>query len=124
MGLIWTVAGAYRQVLLELEAGLEEIIKRVRGELFGPGRVYLDVKRKIGAQGGLRNIPDGYLSDLTGAKPRLFVVEIELASHDYLRHIAVQILQFSLSFEAEPRLAILIWRCNRHSELKPSFGYD
>jgi hypothetical protein len=32
----------------------------------------------------------------------LFVVENELAAHDPLRHIAVQILQFSLSFEAEP----------------------
>jgi hypothetical protein len=29
-------------------------------------------------------------------------VENELASHDPLRHIAVQILQFSLSFESEP----------------------
>jgi hypothetical protein len=31
------------------------------------------------------------------------VVENELASHEPLRHIAVQILEFSLSFEAEPR---------------------
>jgi len=30
-------------------------------------------------------------------------VEVELAEHDPLRHVAVQILQFSLSFEAEPR---------------------
>jgi len=33
----------------------------------------------------------------------LYVVENELASHEPLRHIAVQILEFSLSFEAEPR---------------------
>lgn len=30
------------------------------------------------------------------------MVENELASHDPLKHIAVQILEFSLSFEAEP----------------------
>jgi hypothetical protein len=30
------------------------------------------------------------------------VVENELQAHDPLRHIAVQILQFSLSFESEP----------------------
>ncbi len=60
-------------------------------------------KKKIGTKGGLRNIPDGYLIDLSGPTARLFVVENELASHDHLRHIAVQILQFSLSFEDEPR---------------------
>ncbi len=49
-----------------------------------------------------QNVPDGYLLDLNGPTPKLFVVENELASHDPLRHIAVQILQFSLSFESEP----------------------
>jgi hypothetical protein len=62
----------------------------------------LDIKRKIGVRGGVRNIPDGYVIDLVGPKPRLYVVENELAAHDPLRHIAVQILQFSLSFESEP----------------------
>src|SRR3989442_1943652 len=65
--------------------------------------MYLDVKKKIGVKGSLMNIPDGYLLDLSGQKPRLYVVENELAAHDPLRHVAVQILQFSLSFEAEPR---------------------
>lgn len=41
--------------------------------------------------------------DLSSARdPKLYVVENELASHDPLRHIAVQILQFSLSFETSP----------------------
>lgn len=33
----------------------------------------------------------------------LFVVEVELAKHDPLKHIAVQILEFSLAFESEPQ---------------------
>jgi hypothetical protein len=61
----------------------------------------LDVKNKIGTKGSIQNIPDGYLLDLSGSKPRLYVVENELEAHDPLRHIAVQILQFSLSFEGE-----------------------
>jgi len=36
--------------------------------------------------------------------PKLFVVENELASHDPLKHVAVQILEFSLSFETSPHL--------------------
>ena len=99
---IWTPSGSYIAVEYDSEADLERAIVEVQNQLFGPGRIYLDVKKKIGAKGGLRNIPDGYLIDLTGATPRLYVVENELAAHDPLRHIAVQILQFSLSFESEP----------------------
>jgi hypothetical protein len=85
------------------ERDLELAILEVRDALFGRNRIYLDIKRKIGRKGGQRNIPDGYLVDLSGRIPRLYVVENELAVHDPLRHVAVQILQFSLSFEAEPR---------------------
>jgi hypothetical protein len=85
------------------ESDFERAILEVEAALFGPNRIYLDVKKKIGTRGSQRNIPDGYLIDLSGRKPRLYVVENELASHDPLRHVAIQILQFSLSFESEPR---------------------
>lgn len=103
MAHFWSNAGKYVSSPYPSEAELEAAVVRLKIELFGTKRIYLDVKRKIGSKGGLRNIPDGYLVDLTGSKPRLFVVENELAAHDPLRHIAVQILQFSLSFESEPR---------------------
>jgi hypothetical protein len=103
MTLIWTPTGQYRRTGYDSEADLEKAILQVQTDLFGPKRIYLPIKRKIGAKGGARNIPDGYLIDLTGARPRLYVVENELAAHDPLRHIAVQVLQFSLSFESEGR---------------------
>ncbi len=103
MSLLWTKDGIYRLVGYEKEADLEAAINQVKAELFGEQRIYLDVKRRIGAKAGVRNVPDGYLIDLSGQKPRLYVVENELASHEHLRHIAVQILQFSISFKAEPR---------------------
>jgi len=103
MSLLWTKDGTYRLASYQSESDLEAAINQVKAELFGEHRIYLDVKKKIGAKAGLRNIPDGYLVDLSGQKPRLYVVENELASHEPLRHIAVQILEFSLSFEAEPR---------------------
>ncbi len=85
------------------EKDFEKAILMVEDDLFGADRIYLDVKKKIGAAGKTNNIPDGYLIDLSSAKePVLYVVENELASHDYLKHIAVQILQFSLSFESSP----------------------
>ena len=84
----------------EKEADLEKAILEVSDSLFGQNRIYLDVKRKIGKKGKQQNIPDGYLIDLSSSKePKLYVVENELAKHEPLKHIAVQILQFSLSFE-------------------------
>jgi len=60
------------------------------------------VKKKIGTK-EKGNIPDGYLIDLSSAKqPVLRVVENELAQHDPLRHVAVQIIEFSLAFENAP----------------------
>lgn len=103
MSLIWTSHGAYNRASYSNEADLESAIIQVQKDLFGPNRIYLDVKKKIGVKGGIRNIPDGYLIDLSGRHPRLYVVETELAAHDPLRHIAIQILQFSLSFESEQR---------------------
>lgn len=73
--------------------------------MFGKSRYYLDVKRRIGGKGRVSNIPDGYLIDLTSARePRLYVVENELQRHEPLKHIAVQVLEFSLSFETTSQL--------------------
>ncbi len=104
MSVIWTPKGTYSIADFQSEADLERAIFQVRSELFGSNRVYLDIKKKIGKKGGLRNIPDGYLIDLNGRRPRLYVVENELASHDPLRHVAVQLLEFSLSFSSERRI--------------------
>lgn len=102
MNVIRTPTGIYQSVAYKNEADLESAIRSVQADLFGKNRLYLDVKKKIGGKKGPKNIPDGYLLDLSGTTPRLYVVENELASHDPLKHIAVQILEFSLSFEAEP----------------------
>jgi hypothetical protein len=101
--MLWTHDKQYETEPFELEADLEEAVKEVAAELFGPSRIYLDVKKKIGAKGKVNNIPDGYLLDLSSTKaPKLFVVENELACHEPLKHVAVQILEFSLSFETSP----------------------
>ena len=101
--MFWTLNDQYLNDPFEAESQLESAITEVSAILFGPNRVYLDVKKLIGGKGKTKNIPDGYLIDLSSKKePRLFVVENELASHDPLNHVAVQILEFSLSFETSP----------------------
>ena len=71
MHIVWTNTGPFRLQAFKTEADLEAAILEIRHELFGPNRITSTVKRKIGVKGGLRNVPDGYLLDLTGTKPRL-----------------------------------------------------
>lgn len=98
--MLWGEVGAFNEEPFDLEAELEEAILTVSGTLFGKSRIYIDTKRKIGGKGQTQNIPDGYLLDLSSVKePKLYVVENELAKHEPLKHIAAQILEFSLSFE-------------------------
>src|SRR3990172_2261788 len=102
--MLWTRDKTYREEAFEQESELEDAILTVAPALFGESRLYLDAKRKIGARGRTRNVPDGYLIDLSSSRePKLYVVENELAKHDPLRHIAVQILELSLSFESSPQ---------------------
>jgi hypothetical protein len=102
--MLWTPQHSYQEEPFQTEAELESAIKTVSVPLFGADRIYVDVKKLIGAKGGIKNVPDAYLIDLSSAKePTLWVVENELAKHDPLRHIAVQILQMSLSFQATPQ---------------------
>jgi len=101
--MLWGKEIQYHEAPFELESEIEDAILEVSSVLFGKNRIYLDVKKKIGAKGKTKNIPDGYLIDLASSKdPRVYVVENELAKHDPLKHIAVQILEFSLSFETSP----------------------
>jgi len=102
--MLWMPDNTYVDEPFELEKELEGVIQEVSESLFGSSRIYLEVKKKIGKKGKTQNIPDAYLLNLASKKnPTLYVVENELAKHDPLKHIAVQILQFSLSFETSPQ---------------------
>ncbi|MEQ8819421.1 MAG: hypothetical protein RLY93_04200 [Sumerlaeia bacterium] len=103
--MIWTESGGhYLPWAYDKEVELESAITQVAPQLFGRARIYLEVKKLIGAKGKTRNIPDGYLLDFTSPKrPVLYLVEVELAKHDPLRHIAQQLLEFSLSFKSTPQ---------------------
>ncbi len=75
MSVIYTDNGLYQLSPFANEAELEKAIQKVKLELFGVNRIYLDVKKKIGKRGVHENIPDGYLIDLSSKIPRLYFVE-------------------------------------------------
>jgi hypothetical protein len=102
--MLWTSDIKYLPAPFELEDDLEKAILDIQDDLFGRGRLYLSVKKLIGKRGKTQNIPDGYLIDLSSARqPALYLVEVELSRHDPLRHIAQQLLNFSLSFKSTPQ---------------------
>jgi len=98
--MLWSKPHKYFPDPFEKEADLESAIQEVKSELFGQARIYLDIKKKIGKRGRKENIPDGYLIDLSSTTtPSLYVVENELGSHHPIKHVALQILEFSLSYQ-------------------------
>jgi len=102
--MLWTSKHHYHSWPFDKEAELEAVIGEVKATLFGESRIYLDLKKLIGEKGKTQNIPDGYLIDLSSPKrPVLYLVEVELGKHDPLRHIAQQLLNFSLSFKSTPQ---------------------
>jgi hypothetical protein len=102
--MLWSKDRQFFDWPFDKEAEVEAAIQESRAQIFGDSRIYLDVKRLIGQSGKTRNIPDGYLLDFSSRnKPVLYLVEVELATHDPLRHVAQQLLEFSLSFKTTPQ---------------------
>jgi hypothetical protein len=101
MGVLLRDGNIYRMVEFSNEAEFERAVVSVSKELFGQSMVYLDLKKKIGAKRGLTaGIPDGFLLDFSSpSSPRLHVVENELASHDLVRHVGVQLFNFAAAFK-------------------------
>jgi hypothetical protein len=91
---------SYTSEPYDSESEFEESVWNLRINLFGINRIYFNFKKKIGSLGKTRNIPDGYLIDFSSSvTPKLFVVENELAIHG-LKHIAIQVLEFSISYDS------------------------
>ncbi len=62
---------------------------------FGIKTIYIDAKKKIDAKALGGTIPDAFLFDLTDIEnPEFYLVEIELSSHDFYKHIFPQITKF------------------------------
>ncbi|SRR5260370_4491426 len=78
----------YSLCRFENEAEFERVIVKNVADIFGPKRLYLDTKRRIGAKGKKNSIPDGYVFDFGRQKDLgLYIVENELAAHDPFTNI-------------------------------------
>ena len=92
----------YTQHTYTKELDFERMIVDNATTIFGETGIYFDIKKLIGTPKKGAAIPDGYFLDLTFHNdPRLYLVEVELNSHDVYGHIGEQILRFGISTETD-----------------------
>lgn len=92
----------YTQHTYTKEWDFERMIVANAATIFGDAGIYFDIKKLIGTPKKGAAIPDGYFLDLTFHNdPRLYLVEVELNSHDVYGHIGEQILRFGISTETD-----------------------
>ena len=74
---------------------------------FGNDTIYIDSKRKVSAKSLGETIPDGFLFVLSDREnPDFYLVEAELESHDFYKHIFPQITKFFGFFKTPKTLLI------------------
>jgi len=85
----------FEQVIYSKEDDFEQLVAKNAETIFGNKSIYIDAKRKVNtlALGG--TVPDGFLIDLSDINdPQFYLVEVELQSHDFFKHIFPQITKF------------------------------
>lgn len=85
----------YSEFQFEIEADFEKEIVLNSKLFFGPNSIYIDAKKKIETKSLGNSIPDGFLFDLSDTEnPEFYIVEAELAKHDFYTHIFPQLTKF------------------------------
>jgi predicted transport protein len=83
------------------EEEFEKDIVAVSKALFGEKAVYIDYKKKISGNALGASVPDGFLIDFSDENaPDFYIVEVELAKHDFYKHIFPQITKFFAFFSS------------------------
>jgi len=90
----------------------EEFEKDVvdNGKLFfGNKIIYIEAKKKIDTKALGGSVPDGFLFDLNDIdNPNFYLVEVELAKHDFYKHIFPQITKFFAFFKSSKNRTELV----------------
>ena len=84
-----------QQVIYHREDAFEKFTVDNAETIFGVNSIYINMKHRIENSSLGGTIPDGVLIDLSDLEnPEFYIVEIELQSHDFFKHIFPQITKF------------------------------
>ena len=85
----------FEQVIYSKEDEFEQLVAKNAETIFGDKAIYIDAKKKVNTSSLGGTIPDGFLIDLSDINdPQFYLVEVELQSHDFFKHIFPQITKF------------------------------
>ncbi|WP_411823706.1 hypothetical protein [Leptospira sp. 'Mane'] len=85
----------YIENIYKLEADFERDVFENSSLFFGEHSILIDSKKKIESNNLGNSIPDGFLLDFKDPQnPEFYLIEVELVSHDFYRHIFPQITKF------------------------------
>jgi len=117
---------AYSEIQFDREADFERDVVTNSKLFFGPTSIYIDAKKKIETKSLGNSIPDGFLFDLADKdNPEFYLVEAELVSHDFFKHIFPQITKFFGFFKNSKSQADLVEKIfsiiTNDNELKKEF---
>lgn len=92
---LFTYNKVFTEIQFEKESDFEKEVVDNSKLFFGAKTIYIDAKRKIEAKSMGKTIPDGFLFDISDKdNPEFYLVEVELATHDFFNHIFPQITKF------------------------------
>jgi predicted transport protein len=116
----------YNEFQFTLETDFEREVVENSKLFFGVSSIYIDAKKKIETKNLGNSIPDGFLFDLTDKdNPEFYLVEVELAKHDFFKHIFPQITKFFGFFKNSKSQADLVEKIftiiNNDNDLKREF---
>ena len=90
----------YSEYRFPTEAEYESEVFRNSRLFFGPSTLYIDAKKRIDTESFGGSIPDGFLFDFTDRdNPEFYLIEVEIVSHDFFKHIFPQITKFFAFFK-------------------------
>lgn len=93
------------------EGDFEKTVVQNSKTLFGQKTVYFGIKNRVDTNALGSTIPDGFLFDFRDTEnPEFYIVEVELARHDFYRHIFPQITKFFAFFKNAKSRSDLIER--------------
>ena len=116
----------YSQFSYSAEDDFEKDVLLNTKFFFGKRTIYIEAKKKIESKELGSSIPDGFLFDLSDIdNPNFYLVEIELVSHDFYKHIFPQITKFFSFFRSSRNRGKLVEKIfsvvNTTSSLKKEF---
>ncbi len=123
---LFTKNKTFNPFQFDKETDLEREVVANSKLFFGTGSIYIDLKKKIEAKSLGNSIPDGFLFDLVDSdNPEFYLDEVELASHDFFKHIFHQVTKF-FSFFKNPKsqtdlMEKIFTIINNDNELKQEF---